>query len=58
VHYTALLYSENMKKNNHTEDVDIEGRIMFQHLNEIVCGDGHWTNLAQDGVQWQVLSHR
>ena len=39
----------------HLEGPSVDGRIIFRHIQEVVCGDMHWMELAQDRDIWQAL---
>ena len=54
-HVTHVAETENLVERDHSEDVEINGRIIlkliFKKDNEIV----DWTELIQDGNMWRVV---
>jgi hypothetical protein len=48
--------SENLKGRDHSEDRDIDGRIILEwNLKEIWWVGVDWMHLVQDRDQWRVL---
>jgi hypothetical protein len=46
---------ENLRERDHLGDPEVDGRIILNGSQDVVCGGMDWLELTQNGESWRAL---
>jgi hypothetical protein len=46
---------ENLKERQHSDDLDVDGRIILMDVKGIIWQGVDWNHMAQDADRWRTL---
>jgi len=51
----TLIWLENLKRGDHSEDLDVDGNVILKWILGVVWEGVDWMHVAEDMDQWRVV---